>query len=197
MLTYSGVHVVRNFGAPSIRDIAVQSMRLCRFGGAGRIFYPVGVHLLLVADLLPLELEHHGLLHDAAEVVVNDIPRPMKTKAQRAVEHRVLRRIYHALGVSLPTPEQAALIHVADIRALNVEGVRMETGPRGFAETQAGIVADPVATKLLDAYVSGWNPLDAINPDGHWPHVLEHRLRIAVTRVHNSASYRNGYTKPA
>jgi hypothetical protein len=150
----------------------------------------------LVADLLPLELEHHGLLHDAAEVCVNDVPRPMKTKGQRAVEHRVLRRIYHALGLSLPTPEQDALIHVADMRAVNVEGVSI-AGPRGFAETQPGIEPDPVAAKLLDAYLTSWNPLDAINPDGHWPHVLEHRLRIAVTRVHNSASYRNGYTKPA
>jgi hypothetical protein len=196
MNTYGGCHVTREFGAPSIRDIAVQSMRLCRFAGASGVFYPVGVHLLLVADLLPLELEHHGLLHDAAEVCVNDVPRPMKTKGQRAVEHRVLRRIYHALGLSLPTPEQDALIHAADIRAVNVEGVSI-AGSRGFAETQPGITEDKDAMVRLCNYLANWNPLEAITPEGKWPTLLERRLRIAVTRVHNSASYRNGYTKPA
>jgi hypothetical protein len=196
MISYGGIHITREFGAPSIRDIAVQSMRLPRFAGSTGIFWPVGMHLLLVADLLPEELAHHGLLHDAAEVVVNDTPRPMKTKAQRAVEHRILRRIYHTLGVPLPTPEQDALIHIADMRAVNVEGVR-ETGPRGFLETQPGIIADPEAAALLEEYVCDWNPLDAINPDGHWPHVLERRLRISVTRVHDSVRYRNGYIKPA
>lgn len=196
MLTYTGVHITREFGAPTLRDIAVQSMRLARFAGGTQVFWPVGMHLLLVADLLPPELEHHGLLHDSAETVVNDTPRPMKTQAQRAVEHRVLRRIYHSLGLPMPTPEEAELIHRADIRAVNVEGVR-EAGPRGFRETQPGIQPDPDATAKLDEYLKGWNPLDAISADGYWPRLLERRLRESITRFRKNLKYIKSYTSPA
>lgn len=196
MLTYSGVHVTREFGTPTVRDIAVQAMRLPRFAGGTQVFWPVGMHLLLVADLLPPELEHHGLLHDAAETVVNDIPRPMKTKGQRAVEHRVLRRIYQSLGVPVPSAEQEELIHAADIRAVNVEGVR-ESGPRGFRETQPDIKPDQEAMGKLEAYLSGWAPLDAITPDGYWPKMLERRLRAAIKRAQTCAKYCNQYTKTA
>jgi hypothetical protein len=54
ILSFTGVYVSREFGAPSIRDIAVQSMRLVRFSGAADIFWPIDMHMLLFADLMPL-----------------------------------------------------------------------------------------------------------------------------------------------
>lgn len=180
-----------------MRDIAVQAMRLCRYAGGCKIFWPVGMHLLVVADLLPGELEHHALLHDAAECVVSDVPRPMKTKPQRALEHRVLRRIYQSLGLRLPTPDEEKLIHAADIRAVNAEGP-MESGPRGFAETQPGIDwKDVEAQKITARYLAGFNPLECINADGYWVRALERRMRKAITRVHSSATYSKQYTSPA
>jgi 5'-deoxynucleotidase YfbR-like HD superfamily hydrolase len=44
-------------------------------------------------------MEVYGLLHDAAEVCVADVPRPMKTAEARALEDRVQLRIYTAQGV--------------------------------------------------------------------------------------------------
>jgi hypothetical protein len=124
MITYTGVHVTKEYGVPTLRDIAVQSMRMPRFCGSGQLWWPIGMHLLHTADLLPPELEVDGLLHDAAETCVNDIPRPMKTKAQRAVEHRILRRIYRNLGLPFPSKEVEALVHDADISAFCERGRR-------------------------------------------------------------------------
>ncbi|WP_321471038.1 hypothetical protein [uncultured Paludibaculum sp.] len=196
MITFCGTHVTKEFGAPNLRDIAVQSMRLVRFCGSAGKWFPIGMHLLLTADLLPPELEHHGLLHDAPEVVVNDTPRPMKTKAQRALEHRVQKRIYHSLGLRMPTPEEEALIHAADIRAVNVEGV-LDYGPRGFEDLQPGLTADPVAMKKIQDYLSCFNPLDALNPDGYWPLRLERRLRKAIRKAQQNISPDVSYTSPA
>lgn len=195
MITFTGVHCTREFGAPTLRDIAVQSMRIPRFAGSTGVFYPVGMHLLLVADLLPAHLEHHGLLHDAAEVCVSDIPRPMKTRSQRAVEHRVLRRIYASLGLRYPTQEEEALVKTADMRAVNAEGVRWESGPRGFADLQPAIDhQDREATEILSAYLKGWDPACAINADGYWPILLERRLRKAINRVHKKSFPTISYT---
>lgn len=196
MITYCGTHVTREFGVPNIRDIAVGAMRIPRFCGSTGLWWPVGMHLLLVADLLPDELEADGLLHDAAEICVNDVPRPMKTKAQRKVEHRVLKRIYSSLGLRYPGPDVEALVHTADIRAVNVEGV-CELGPRGFADLQPNITPDRVAREALDAYIKGWNPMDAIDPNGYWPVMLERRLRKAIHKAHKNFDAVKSYTSPS
>ena len=149
---------------------------------------PVGIHLLVVADLLPPELEHHGLLHDAPEVCVNDVPRPMKTDAAREVEDAVQARIYRLLGLPLPTARELRTIKTADIRAVNAEGV-MECGPRGFGHIQSSIdIKDYESARAMRRYLNNFNPLDAINPDGRWPLELERRLRKAVTRAHKNLS---------
>jgi len=183
MITYGGTWVTQAFGVPSLNDIAVAAMRIPRFCGSGGMWWPVGMHLLLVADLVPPELEADALLHDAAEVCVNDIPSPMKTRSQRALEHRIMRRIYANLGLRMPTPDQEAVIKCADIRALNIEGCA-DTGPRGFGDIQPCIVSDIEGVKAFRVYLDMWNPTDALNANGYWPNVLEKRLRRAVTRLH-------------
>jgi hypothetical protein len=144
------------------------------------------MHLLVVADLVPPELEHHALLHDAAEVCVSDVPRPMKTDAAREVEDGVLARIYQAQGLTLPTDEEKRLIKVADIRSVNMEGISI-AGPRGFKDIQIGIDhADETAWKVLRNYLDAFRPEDAVKADGHWPQRLEARLRRSIAAVHRS-----------
>lgn len=64
-----------------IRDIA-HSLSLCtRFNGHTREFYSVGEHSLMVADLmemLGLGDPREGLLHDATEAYLTDVPAPLK-----------------------------------------------------------------------------------------------------------------------
>jgi hypothetical protein len=197
MLTYSGIHVQKEFGAPSIQDIAVQSMRLPRFCAAGELWYPLGIHLMLVADLLPPELEHHGLLHDAAEICVNDVPRPMKTQEAKELEQLVLLRTYFLHGLRPPTSEELTLIHEADMRAVNVEGTT-EIGPRGFFEAQPNLRVDEAAMEILRGYLDRFDPREVVAIPGNiWAQELEQRLRKAIARAHYSPEYVAGYTNAA
>ena len=61
-----------------IRDIAHGLSLLCRFAGQIKRFYSVAEHSLFVANLLPPELKLAGLMHDATEAYLSDVPQPVK-----------------------------------------------------------------------------------------------------------------------
>lgn len=62
-----------------ILDIAHALSNICRFTGHTREFYSVAQHSVLVADNLDTLAEKRaGLLHDATEAYVNDLPSPLK-----------------------------------------------------------------------------------------------------------------------
>jgi hypothetical protein len=188
LLTFSGTHVTPEFGAPNLRDIAVSLMREARFAGAGCLWWPVGMHSLVVADLLPKALEHHGLLHDAAESILGDVSRPFKTPDTKAVERVLLRRIYELLGIELPGPQEADLIHRVDVRVLCAEG-RNGIGPRGFMETQVGSGNnDAEADAALARYLT-FDPTACLNPDGFWPLHFERRARGAILAAQRRPDY--------
>jgi hypothetical protein len=196
MICYSGNHVTRDFGVPTVRDIAIQSMRIYRFCGGGKRPWPVGMHLLLVASLVPGPFEHHALLHDSAEVVTGDIPRPMKTASAKVLEHRILERIYGSLGLKLPSAKVAQLVKRADIRAVNVEGTK-GYGPRGFEDTQPAIGPyDHEASLKFHDLVEQFDPADALDSNGFWVNELESRIRKSLRRVRHAAAVRE-YTGPA
>jgi 5'-deoxynucleotidase YfbR-like HD superfamily hydrolase len=193
VISYTGIHVTRTSGAPNIRDMSVQSMRLCRFAGAyEKHFWPFGMHSLLVADIaadnypsmLPA-IEVHALLHDvASEVVMNDIPRPHKTAEQKAHELVLTMRTYEALGLTLPDEYEKELIHRVDMLAVNAEGA-LGCGPRGYCQTQTGFKRNKQAEAFLTRYLTDLNPLDLLNADGKWPIHFEKRLRRALRRLHS------------
>lgn len=61
-----------------IEDIAEALAKECRFAGHCKGFYSVARHSLLVADNLPLGYRLYGLLHDAPEAYIKDMPSPVK-----------------------------------------------------------------------------------------------------------------------
>ncbi len=61
-----------------IYDIAYALAMKCRFNGQCKKFYSVAEHSVRVSWLLPPGLELAGLLHDANEAYLPDIPRPVK-----------------------------------------------------------------------------------------------------------------------
>jgi len=99
---------------PSTRDIDVLDIahalsNQCRFGGHTRQFYSVAQHSVLVSQLCDPCDALWGLLHDAAEAYLVDMPRPIKYTPQldvyRGYEMQLQAAICFAFGLQIQQPE--------------------------------------------------------------------------------------------
>lgn len=125
MLTSSGRYVTPLYPAdwePQIDEIAHHSSQINRFLGATRVPYSVAEHACRVSDLLPPELQLAGLLHDAPEAYLGDMPtylkhHPFFGEAYRSAERALEAKIEEVFGVDLDHD----LIHWADRRLLATE----------------------------------------------------------------------------
>lgn len=90
----------------NIQDIAHALGNLCRFGGHVREFYSVAQHSVLISHIVPEELALAGLLHDASEAYLIDVPRPIKysldMQAYRDAEARLEEVICERFGLAFP-----------------------------------------------------------------------------------------------
>lgn len=83
-----------------LEDIAHALGRVCRYGGHVTHFYTVAQHCCIVADHLPGDLKVEGLLHDATEAYLGDMPSPIKKvlpdyKEMEARLDRVIRQRFN------------------------------------------------------------------------------------------------------
>ncbi len=103
-----------------IEDIAHALSLQCRFAGHCRFHYSVAQHSVLVARALPVEIRAWGLLHDAAEAYLVDLPRPVKGSmpAYWTIEDTLLGVIAAHFEMALPIPPE---VFVADNTALATE----------------------------------------------------------------------------
>lgn len=91
-----------------IEDIAHSLSLQCRYGGHCKYFYSVAEHSVYVSQLCSPENALWGLLHDATEAYLCDLPRPIKwhIPEYKRIEARLEIVIANALGLSLPMPDE-------------------------------------------------------------------------------------------
>ncbi len=93
-------------------DIAHALANTCRYGGHCHEFYSVAQHSVLVARALPQEFQLWGLLHDASEAYVADVPRPLKLflPNYRELEDGVMAAVVERFGLSVDMPAEVKRI---------------------------------------------------------------------------------------
>jgi hypothetical protein len=137
---------------PRIDDIAHALSMQCRFSGHSAFHYSVAQHSVLVSDLCPPEDRLWGLLHDASEAYLVDLPRPLKHDplfgtVYRAAEQALQGRICHAFGLGLVEPDS---VQHADLVVLETE--RRDLLPAG----PAWLITASV--RPLPARIEKWMP---------------------------------------
>ncbi len=108
--------------AIDIEDIAHSLSNMCRFTGHVKSFYSVAQHSVLVSYLCGANNALYGLLHDATEAYLVDMPKPIKRLETfsnfREIEASIMLVIAKKFG--LPDVEPPP-VKAADIRILATE----------------------------------------------------------------------------
>ena len=109
----------------SLLDIAHGLSQICRYTGQCKHFYSVAQHCLNVyKDLKQLGYDETiqliGLLHDASEVYISDLPKPFKVEIPeyKIFEEKIERAIYEKFGLPFPTDEIHKIIKFSDNEVL-------------------------------------------------------------------------------
>jgi len=111
-----------------IEDIAHSLSLQCRFAGHCVKFYSVAEHSVLIArwllDRYGPQIALHGLLHDAPEAYVVDVPRPLKPflANYKGIEAGVMAAISARYGLAADMPDA---VHEADGRIICDELVNL------------------------------------------------------------------------
>jgi hypothetical protein len=87
-----------------IDDIAHSLSLQCRFSGHTSQFYSVAEHSVNVAAELADEVQLQGLLHDASEAYLLDVPSPVKQYlgGYKEMEEKLMKAIFAKFGVKWP-----------------------------------------------------------------------------------------------
>lgn len=103
-----------------IDDIAHALSLQCRFSGHTEFHYSVAQHSIYVSLFCNPEHALEGLLHDASEAYLVDVPRPVKSEFPNylEIEKNIMRVISEKYKLKYPLPEDVVL---ADNQMLWVE----------------------------------------------------------------------------
>ena len=105
-----------------IGDVAHSLAHQCRFGGHTRNFYSVAQHSVRVSQACAPKDALWGLLHDASEAYLVDVPAPLKQLpefvAYRRAEMRLQSVIMQRFGLSTQQPPS---VTAADLQLLTIE----------------------------------------------------------------------------
>ena len=133
----------------TIDDIAISLGKACRFTGHCRGFYSVAEHSVYVSLLVPPEDALAGLLHDATEAFMTDIPRPLKNllPQYKELENKVEQAVLARFGLGHPLP---ASVKHADTVMLLTEQQQIMPDPSEKWSGMDGIVPADIRIQQLD-----------------------------------------------
>ena len=129
----------------------------------------MALHTFVVCDLLPPQLKIHGLLHDAAECIIGDIPKPAKTLDSSVLENEISMAIYRQFQINPDFDREA--VHHADVRALHGEVHSV-----GTVSLRDVYPVDLEAQKLVEYYQRRYLPMDCIDAYGMCPNAFIRRF---------------------
>lgn len=113
-----------------IEDIAHALSLMCRYAGHIKRFYSVAQHCIEVSNLCDPADALWGLLHDASEAYLVDIPRPIKRakgfKFYRVAEKQLQAVICERYGLA---PKEPTSVKIADRTALAIECDNLSAHP--------------------------------------------------------------------
>ncbi len=106
----------------TIDDIAYALSNICRYGGHCKPFYSVAQHSVYVSKIVQPVYALHGLLHDAQEAFVGDIPSPLKRMLPEyhVIEKRAEEVIAEKFNITWDKDNKKFVKH-ADLIALRTE----------------------------------------------------------------------------
>lgn len=124
-----------------IEDIAHALSMQCRYAGHVREFYSVAEHSVRVAEIVPPKYRLWGLLHDASEAYLIDLPRPVKRysdigRLYREAEDSLMIAICERFGLTWEDPMPAP-VERADKAMLWVESQALLPSHPCWAEWRA------------------------------------------------------------
>ncbi|TLN00436.1 phosphohydrolase [bacterium] len=112
-----------------LQDIAHALSHICRYTGHCSVFYSVAQHsLAIMKELKKLNysprIQLIGLLHDASEAYLCDVPRPLKPflPGYKEWENKIMDVIWQAFQIEPPTTWEWGLIKSHDDKMLANEG---------------------------------------------------------------------------
>ena len=135
-----------------VKDVAHALSNQCRYSGHVLTFLSVAEHSVIVSRIVPEEHALWGLLHDASEAYLVDLPRPLKElpdfgAAYRAAEERLMRAVCQRFGLPEEMPEA---VKVADHAILANEKRDM----MGWCSKSW----QPLPPPVPGIVVQGWSP---------------------------------------
>lgn len=133
-----------------IVDIAHALSNICRYGGHCNSFYSVAQHCVLVSETVPPEFALYGLLHDASEAYLIDVPRPIKhakgMETYRSAEAWLESTIYERFGLESEAPP---CIKIADNQLLRTEQRDlMKEAPAAWEDNRVGALEQMIIPLL-------------------------------------------------
>ena len=147
--TYTGVTFYPLDPRPDevrIEDIAHSLSNQCRFAGHCRQFYSVAEHSVRVSLALAQRLALWGLMHDAAEAYLVDLPRPIKRYAEfgplyQSIESNLMLTVCERFGLH---PNMPISVKRMDTRLLVTEKRDlMNACPKPWEDTEEPL-PDPI-----------------------------------------------------